>query len=435
MGSAVSSETAAKVDELQRAGKSNAEVFEELKAAGLVGGELLARSPDELAAEYAAGRKTELAPGEWKSADAIIDAVVAQKVDGTLDLGSMGRGADDEPPGLLRMNGIPPLSAVPEKAFGCLMVTKLVLKGNQIAAIDGVEALAALEVLDASENQLRAFPAALPASLVELNLSENGVGEVPDCVGACVRLETLILFKNQLSKVSDEIGKCAALAEFNCFNNKLIKVPKALSECAALNHLNVGGNKIKTLPNTDKWTEMVEIKAHQNGIIMLPSLEKMNKLETLKLDMNRALNSAPELGGADGAIKSLTLWETSNCNLTALPDSLLHAHFLVTLNCSSNKLAELPALELPCLEILNVSSNALKELPVEIGLCSKLKTFFFSGNQIKEIPSEYGALVLSIQRFNCSAQKSGGEAVVFEMTNCLQSIKAACEKHDGRFII
>ena len=113
MGSAVSSETAAKVDELQRAGKSNAEVFEELKAAGLVGGELLARSPDELAAEYAAGRKTELAPGEWKSADAIIDAVVAQKVDGTLDLGSMGRGADDEPPGLLRMNGIPPLSAVP----------------------------------------------------------------------------------------------------------------------------------------------------------------------------------------------------------------------------------------------------------------------------------------------------------------------------------
>ena len=138
MGSAVSSETAAKVDELQRAGKSNAEVFEELKAAGLVGGELLARSPDELAAEYAAGRKTELAPGEWKSADAIIDAVVAQKVDGTLDLGSMGRGADDEPPGLLRMNGIPPLSAVPEKAFACLSVTKLVLKGNQIAAIDGV---------------------------------------------------------------------------------------------------------------------------------------------------------------------------------------------------------------------------------------------------------------------------------------------------------
>ena len=113
-------------------------------------------------------------------------------------------------------------------------------------------------------------------------------------------------------------------------------------------------------------------------------IEKMNKLETLKLDMNRALNAAPELGGADGTIKSLTLWETSNCNLTALPDSLLHAHFLVTLNCSSNKLAELPALELPCLEILNVSSNALKELPVEIGLCSKLKTFFFSGNQIKD---------------------------------------------------
>ena len=435
MGSAVSTEALAKVAELEKAGKSNEAICEELKASGLVGGDLLTKTAEELAAEYAKSKRVELAPGEWKAPEDIVAACVSQGVTGTCDLGSHGVDADGNPPGLLRMNGLPALGAVPASAYELRNVTKLVLKGNAITEIAALDHMVALEVLDASENQLKAFPPALPPSLVELDLSENLIAEVPDCVGVLVNVVNVSLFKNQISKMTEKIGECASLSELNVFNNKLIKLPKGLSACAALTHLNVGGNKIKTLPNADAWTEMVEIKAHQNGIIMLPSLEKMNKLEILKLDMNRAFMSTPELGGADGTIKSLNLWETSNCNLTSLPDSLLHAHQLVTLNCSSNKLTELPALELPALEILNVSSNELKELPVEIGLCSKLKTFFFSGNMIKEIPSEYGALVLSIQRFNCAAQKRDGQPVVFEMTNCLQSIKQACEKHDGRFIV
>ena len=148
--------------------------------------------------------------------------------------------------------------------------------------------------------------------------------------------------------------------------------------------------------------------------------------------MNRALGAC-DVGA--GATSNLQLWETSNCYLEALPDALLHAHALVTLNCTNNKLRALPALELPNLEILNVSSNDLTELPVELGLCSKLKTLFFASNHIKEIPSEYGALTLSIQRFNCSGQKDGKAPIVLEMTSCLTNLKAACEKHNGRFII
>ena len=53
---------------------------------------------------------------------------------------------------------------------GQTSATKLVLKGNMITEIAELDHMVALEVLDASENQLKAFPPALPPSLVELDL-------------------------------------------------------------------------------------------------------------------------------------------------------------------------------------------------------------------------------------------------------------------------
>lgn len=434
MGSAVSSEVAAKVELLQAEGKSNEEICEALKSSGLVeDASVFEKGADDLAAEYQKSKESslvELAPAAYASADEIVAAAAAQEVTGTLDLGRQGQNADGDPPGLLRQNGLPCLTAVPPQTFACACST-LVLKSNELTSLAGIEAMTGLLKLDASENQFKAVPEGLPPSLTELDLSENQIVDVPASIGTLVNLETLSLFKNAIGKLPDAMGQLVKLADFNIFNNKLIKIPPTMAECAALTHLNVGGNKIKTLPKTDKWTEMVEIKAHQNGVIMLPSLEKMNKLEVLKLDMNRALGSAPELGGPDGTIKCLLLWETSNCHLEALPDSLLHAHCLTTLNCSSNQLKTLPELQLPNLEILNVSSNDLSELPVELGLCMKLKTLFFSGNKITEVPSEYGALTSSIQRFNASGQKPNAIA----MTPTLEKIRDACQKHDGRFMI
>ena len=299
-----------------------------------------------------------------------------------------------------------------------------------------VAGLSALVSLDASENTLKACPPSLPASLVSLDLSDNQIDDVPaSLLQPLVNLETLMLFKNALGQggkkgLPEEISALSKLSELNVFNNKLIKLPKGLGECAGLTVLNAGGNKIKTLPKTDTWTKLVELKAHQNGLIMLPGLETLGALETFKLDMNRALSQLPAINTT-----SLTFWETSMCRLEALPDGLATAANLVTLNCGGNKLASLPALDLPALEIFNVSSNELTALPDDLAKCSKLRTLFFASNKVEKIPESFAGLLPSIQRFNCSGQKNAGGPVVLEMTATLEAIKDACEKHDGRFIV
>ena len=62
----MSTEALAKVAELEEAGKSNEAICEELKASGLVGGDLLTKTAEELAAEYAKSKRVELAPGEYE---------------------------------------------------------------------------------------------------------------------------------------------------------------------------------------------------------------------------------------------------------------------------------------------------------------------------------------------------------------------------------
>lgn len=431
MGSAMSTDMQAKVEVLRKEGKSDEEICAEMKNLGLLGPDIVTKPHSELARDYKNAQLVELSGDGYKSADAIVEACVEQGVTGTLDLGCQGKSADNDPPGQLRRLKLDPISALPPRALDCTAITHLVLKSNRLEDLAGLGALVKLETLEASENSLKAVPDGLPPSLTALDLSENQIAAVPDSIGALVNLDSLMLFKNALSKLPDAMGALVKLRDFNIFNNKLIKLPKTMENCESLEVLNVGGNKLKTLPPTVKWTKMAEIKAHQNGLIMLPSLESMTSLTVLKIDMNRALEA---LDAGAGLTKHLELWETSNCNLSALPDALLHAHALVALNCTNNKLTVLPALELPNLEILNVSSNDLTELPVELGLCSKLKTLFFSNNHIKEIPSEYGALTLSIQRFNCSGQKDGKSPITLEGT-CLANIKIACEKHNGRFIV
>ena len=99
---------------------------------------------------------------------------------------------------------------------------------------------------------------------------------------------------------------------------QLIKLPKEMGACTKLEILNVGGNKLKTLPPTDGWTAMKEIKCHQNGLFMVPSFAMMAELEIIKMDFNKALENLPELGEHS----KLEQFEVGNCNLTALPPSM-----------------------------------------------------------------------------------------------------------------
>ena len=131
--------------------------------------------------------------------------------------------------------------------------------------------------------------------------------------------------------------------ELNVYNNKLTKLPVSLKDAAALERVNLGSNKLKTLPSLDQWTNVEELRVHQNALVsqFLPSFAALAALKLLKLERNLPLSRLPELG----VHASLEVIECNNCSLEDLPD------------------AAALATALPALEYLTVHQNRLKALP------------------------------------------------------------------------
>jgi Leucine-rich repeat (LRR) protein len=136
---------------------------------------------------------------------------------------------------------------------------------------------------------------------------------------------------------------------------------------------------------------------------MLPSFEKMVSLEMLKMDMNRALRELPAFGTN---MTNLNHLECNMCDLESLPDEITTMMALKTMNVQSNRIAALPNLELPELDILNCGSNGITSLPDCIGSNSKLRIFFFNGNQVTDVP-ESMAQLKNLQRVMCMGNQIG----------------------------
>ncbi|KAJ1461973.1 hypothetical protein M885DRAFT_506005 [Pelagophyceae sp. CCMP2097] len=366
--------------------------------------------------------------GPFTTVDGILDAHAG--VTGLLNLGS-NRASPDYVEGLLRAAQLPPLQAVPIRVF-VMGVTTLCLKCNELGSLEGLEALVCLKSLDLSENLFEALSGHVLAALVnlvDLDVSENKLASLPDELGSLTKLESLSAFKNVLKAVPDTIGGCVSLRECNFFNNLLIKLPKSIGDCGKLEVLNIGGNKLKTIPATDQWTSMRELKVQQNGLIVLPSFAPMAALQSLKLDFNKSLEKLPDFGDSYPDLEHV---DVGNCNIETLPASMAHWPSLKTLNCSNNKIGALPPLKQATLEIFNCSSNLIRTLPVEMAQCSGMKTFFFSGNHITAVQDEFAILAEApnFSRMNVGAQKTPG----LVLTPALAMLKKVCETRKGRFI-
>jgi len=362
------------------------------------------------------------AGGDLSSIQGIINH--AKVEGGTLNLASTA-GSEEDDEGLLHKNQLDPLVEIPIQVFDCTLITTLYLKQNQLSEIpSAIMKLVNLTELNVSENSLVSLPSEIGElkALQTLDISENapGLKEMPPTIGGCGALTTLIAFKNAFSKLPEEIGSCSELVEINFFNNKLIRLPKSMSGLAKMENLNVGGNKLKTLPSTDAWTAMTEFKCHQNNMVMCPTFEKMTSLVFLKMDMNRALRELPKFGTA---LTSLSHLECNMCDLESLPDDIKSMPALKTLNVQSNRIPALPDIALPELDILNCSSNKLTAIPDSIASCSKLRVFFFNGNQVDELPKGMNSLKNLERCMSCATTPSSKDTAT--------QIRAICESNNG----
>ncbi|MCH1920679.1 leucine-rich repeat-containing serine/threonine-protein kinase [Shewanella sp. A3A] len=87
-------------------------------------------------------------------------------------------------------------------------------------------------------------PAALPAKLRWLILTDNRVQQLPDNIGACVELQKLMLAGNQLTSLPDTLANCHKLELIRLAANRLEHLPQWLFTLPRLTWLAYAGNPV-----------------------------------------------------------------------------------------------------------------------------------------------------------------------------------------------
>ena len=69
--------------------------------------------------------------------------------------------------------------------------------------------------------------------------------ELPEELGKCTELKSLILYKNQLTKLPESLSNLTKITEINCFNNKILKLTHSTGKLAAATEVNFSANKVR----------------------------------------------------------------------------------------------------------------------------------------------------------------------------------------------
>lgn len=181
--------------------------------------------------------------------------------------------------------------------------------------------------------------ATMPHTLVTLDLSKNGLSDLPLAIEHLTHLRELNL-------------------AWNCFT----QLPPALYALIHLQRLNIAGNAIVDMDQ-------------------LP--EALSRLQTLRANDNRL----EQLDDRIGLWQNMVYLQLGGNQLTLISDTLTNMVRLEDLDLSNNKLHTWPPSPLPALKHLKLPGNQLTTLPIDLHLCyPKLETTDISANQLSSLP-------------------------------------------------
>jgi Leucine-rich repeat (LRR) protein len=87
-----------------------------------------------------------------------------------------------------------------------------------------------------------------PQKVVKVDLSNQGLTEIPKEIFQCKNLQVLDLSNNQIKQVPEQIQSLAQLQELNLSNNQLLTIPSSLDNLSFLNKLDLSNNQLSELP-------------------------------------------------------------------------------------------------------------------------------------------------------------------------------------------
>lgn len=193
-----------------------------------------------------------------------------------------------------------------------------------------------------------------------LHIENCRLRRLPDAIGHCTLMDTLILDRNLLEALPESLGNCTRLFRLSAAHNRIAAFPGSLKACLNLRRVNASHNRIA------QWPEL---------------FARLPWLAQLELSYNR-IAAIPDF--TPGAFSQLKYLDIGRNELSFLPEftELLR---LETLLLGSNRIAKLPKLQekMPALEKLDVSGNPLSELPP---LPEKLVSLNIAACPLPELP-------------------------------------------------
>jgi len=249
-------------------------------------------------------------------------------------------------------------------------------------------------------NQLKPGQLAGCTNLLDLNIAQNWLPELPDDIGACQKLQYLYANANRFTQLPTTLPTLTNLVRLELHANQLTTLGNplwdmmcvrrcCLSGLTQLRHLTLHSNQLTRLPECMcvDLTQLETLTLHSNRLEALP--DNIGNLASLAGSMSLSTNRLTTLPGTYFDLTKLTELHAPENQLTHLPMQLSAATHLKKVVLSHNQLAELPSLEHLALDVLELDHNQLQRVPH--GLCRVhcMKAPNLSHNCIGELPDDF----------------------------------------------
>ncbi|WPD24595.1 MAG: COR domain-containing protein [Candidatus Electrothrix scaldis] len=238
------------------------------------------------------------------------------------------------------------------------------------------------------EEALRRIEEAKEAGATELDLSMEGLTELPPELFQVKNLTMLDLSFNELSSLPLELFQLKTIAELYLNGNQLSRLPSKLFQLKNLSTLNLSRNQLSSLPpQILQLKKLTELHLNANLLSALPlELFKLSNLTLLRCSNNRLSTLPPDIE----QLKNITALSFSENQLVSLPREFFQLKNLSVLFLFNNQLSSLSqeVVQLRKLTQLYLYNNQLTSLPPELFQLKNLTTLWLGGNHLTALPSE-----------------------------------------------
>lgn len=222
----------------------------------------------------------------------------------------------------------------------------------------------------------------------QLNLSNNNLTELPDCIDGFVNITQFNIQNNKISTLPSSIGNLTNLTYLNLSKNQLTGLPESIGKLLNVGQIDLNDNKIVSLPSSiGNMSKLGVLNLDNNSLNTLPDNFSRLKLWQLRI-VNNQLKSLPSDFGTLSNLEALYLWDN---NLNEIPESIGDLAKINTMDFSNNQLSSIPKSigKLKTLQYLSFSGNHLTDLPEEIkNLRENLVELHMENNDFEEFDTK-----------------------------------------------